>query len=321
MGYGLLNDVLFKIVFGSPSSEPVLRALLNALLGYTGEDRIAELQVQNPSFDREFVHEKGSILDIKARDRKNRLYNIEVQLTPGYPDDYLKRSIYYLARLYCEQLERGQPYRSLNRTISISLLDFLLFPETPQLHSRFSLYERDRQQRLTDVIELHYIELKKFSPNKPHHLLTPFEKWLYILKFSELYESEPLPQNLLQEEGISMAIDSMKRAYATDEIREMILAREKAHRDLASLRANALQEGHEQGRAEGRAEGREEGREEGRRSGLQAGLDLALDLRFGEGGAYLKPWTQSATLQQLEAALAALPQATTPGELEALLKS
>jgi predicted transposase YdaD len=105
----------------------------------------------------------------------------------------------------------------------------------------------------------------------------------------------------------------MKRAYATDEIREMILAREKAHRDLASLRANALQEGHEQGRAEGR--------EEGRRSGLQAGLDLALDLRFGEGGAYLKPWTQSATLQQLEAALAALPQATTPGELEALLKS
>lgn len=80
MGYGLLNDVLFKIVFGSPNSEPVLRALLNALLGYTGEDRIASLSVLNPTLDKEYLYEKGSTLDIRARDLKNQQYNIEVQL-------------------------------------------------------------------------------------------------------------------------------------------------------------------------------------------------------------------------------------------------
>ena len=44
----LLNDILFKIVFGSESSRPVLRALLNALLGFSGEGRIVDLEILNP---------------------------------------------------------------------------------------------------------------------------------------------------------------------------------------------------------------------------------------------------------------------------------
>ena len=39
-GYSLLNDIIFKIVFGSDSSVPVLRAPLNALLGLQGSARI-----------------------------------------------------------------------------------------------------------------------------------------------------------------------------------------------------------------------------------------------------------------------------------------
>ena len=45
----LLNDILFKIVFGTKNSEPVLIALLNALLGYTGEQKIASLTIANPT--------------------------------------------------------------------------------------------------------------------------------------------------------------------------------------------------------------------------------------------------------------------------------
>lgn len=310
MGYGLLNDVLFKIVFGSPNSEPVLRALLNALLGYTGKDRIASLSVLNPTLDKEYLYEKGSTLDIRARDLKNQQYNIEVQISPGYPDDYLKRSIYYLARLFCEQLEKGNPYKTLARTISISLLDFVMFPDTPDLHSQFRFIELNRGQTLSDVVELHYIELRKFSPDKPHHLRSAFERWLYVLKFSSLYENEPLPENLLEEEGIPMAIDSMKKAFATDEVREMILAREKAHRDIISLRAGALEEG--------RAEGRQEGRVEGRVEGLLEGLEAVIDVRFGEEGARLKTLAQSATLEQLSAAMAAVRSASL-AEMEALL--
>ena len=126
------------------------------------------------------------------------------------------------------------------------------------IHNTFQLREVEKGFLLSDVIELHYIELKKFTPGKPHHLLTPFEKWLYILKFSDVYapESNPLPEILVQEEGITMAIDSMRKAYAVDEVREMILAREKAERDYLS----------------GIHEAREEGLEEGREQGLDQGL-------------------------------------------------
>ena len=71
------------------------------------------------------------------------------------------------------------------------------------------------------------------KPAKPQELRTRFERWLFFLKFADLYgpEDTVLPENLAQEVGIVMALDSMRRAYAKDPIRELIEAREKAERD------------------------------------------------------------------------------------------
>lgn len=57
-----------------------------------------------------------------------------------------------------------------------------------------------------------------------------------------------------------MAIDSMRKAYARDEIRELIFAQEKAERDELSRLEYAKIQGREEGREEGRKEGREEER-------------------------------------------------------------
>lgn len=248
---GLLNDILFKIVFGVQNSEPVLLALLNALLGYSKEQKIVEITIENPTLDKEYITDKGVVLDLKAVDGRGRWYNIEVQLEPeGGREHYVKRSVCYLAKLYTDQLERGGTYGNMAKTISISLLDFVLFQDTDDLHSTFHLKEKTKGFLLTDIIELHYIELKKFSIYKPRELRTPFERWLHILKFSEIYagpNGEPLPDNLLEEEGISMAIESLKKAYARDEVREMIKAREKARRDYLSSIEYATQKGIEQG--------------------------------------------------------------------------
>ena len=58
----LLNDVLFKIVFGAERSEFVLRPLLNALLGLTGPQRILHLNVTNPTLPKSYLKDKGVIL-------------------------------------------------------------------------------------------------------------------------------------------------------------------------------------------------------------------------------------------------------------------
>jgi len=243
---GLLNDILFKIVFGADTSEPVLLALLNALLGYSGEHKIAELSIVNPTFDKEYLEDKGIILDIRAIDRRGHHYNIEVQLSLDQREAYLKRSLYYAASLLCGQLSRGDDYNRINKTICISLVDFVLFKDTEKLHSTYHLRDMDHGHvLLTDVLELHYIELPKFRPDKPHHLRSPFEKWLYVLKFSDIYVTgdQALPENLQEEEGISMAIDSLRKACADDEVREMIRVREKARKDFATALNAAREEG------------------------------------------------------------------------------
>ena len=79
--YSLLNDIIFKIVFGTDANRPLLRALLNALLDLTGSQRISELTILNPWIDKDYLADKDAILDVRARDAAGRLYNIEVQLT------------------------------------------------------------------------------------------------------------------------------------------------------------------------------------------------------------------------------------------------
>ncbi len=253
----LLNDVLFKIVFGTSSSEPVLTALLNALLGCTGEQRIVSLTIGNPTLEKEFISDKGVVLDIKAVDRSRCWFNIEVQLQPTEGrENYFKRSVYYWSKLFVEQLEPGDSYSKLEKTICISLLDFDLFRDSAELHSTYVIRNKSTNEAPLDILELHYIELKKFSIHKVHHLRTPFERWLHVLKFSELYAQPgvPLPETLQQEEGIDMAIETMRKAYARDEVRELILMRDKALRDYESGLATA----HETGREEGREANKEE---------------------------------------------------------------
>ena len=229
---GILNDILFKIVFGTTSGEPTMKALVNALLDLHGADEIVELILLNPISEKQYIEDKGPIFDLKARDSKGRQYNVEVQLRPGV-GDYLKRSIYYISRFYSEQMQRGDSYQDLLKTVSISLVDFNLLPGTEAVHSTFLLREKNSGYLLSDVLELHYVELRKFKPAKPQELRTRFERWLYFLKFADLYGPEDivLPHNLQQEEGIVMALESMRRAYAKDPIRELIEAREKAERD------------------------------------------------------------------------------------------
>lgn len=118
---------------------------------------------------------------------------------------------------------------------------------------------------LSDVLELHYLELKKFKLAKPQELRTRFERWLYFLKFADIYgpEDTVLPDNLAQEEGIAMALESMRRAYAKDPVRELSEAREKAERDELNRLYTA------------KLEGKLEGKLEAAQAMLSLGIDLA----------------------------------------------
>lgn len=253
----LLNDVLFKVVFGSQRHSEALRGLLNAILGLQGVHRIAEITLLNPLREKEYLHDKGTILDVKARDGQGCVYNIEVQLQEQTA--YRERSLYYAANLIGAQIEAGEDYRELKPTIHISIVDFVLFEDFEDLHSIYRLYDNKHDRTLGDLLELHYVEIAKFDKQPGDELADPMERWLYFLRQATSYEEvADLPQMLQREEGMITAMKATQTALSNDEVRWAIEARQKWERDRITALNVAVEEGEARGRAEGRAEGEAE---------------------------------------------------------------
>ena len=248
--FGFLDDLLFKIAFGSEHSGKLLLCLLNALLLLEGDDRLAAVTILNPFNPKAHPDDKLTILDVKAQDHRGRRYNIEVQVAPQVA--FVRRALYYLGRLYCDQLGEGEHFQRLERCTGIAILDFALFPGLPELRHVFGWRNLATGRELTDAQELHFFELAKFDRRRPARLRTRLEKWLHILKYGEeCVDSEKrIAPALLSEEGIAMAIKTLRAANADRETRELLEARAKARHDEASRLFDAREEGLREGRRE-----------------------------------------------------------------------
>jgi predicted transposase/invertase (TIGR01784 family) len=240
--FSLLNDFVFKYVFGQEKNEELAICLLNALLKKSGRDKIVSLEFLNPFSFKEAAELKTSVVDVKVRDGENRCYTIEVQVCRER--FFVPRTVYYLAKLYSEQLRSGENYFELRPATGISILDFDLFKDCDEMHNIFEFRNQNNSLSLPETMILHYIELTKFSRNKPRRLCTPFEKWLQVLKFSEKYITmSELPDYLCEEEGVAMAVAQLKKLNADREMRQILEAREKEAHHLASIKKAAHDEG------------------------------------------------------------------------------
>jgi len=92
--------------------------LLEAVLKPPPDQRIVALDLLNPFNEKDTADDKMSVLDIKARDRRGRQYNVEMQIVA--PSTYPKRVLYYWAELHGQQMREGKPYGALEATISVS---------------------------------------------------------------------------------------------------------------------------------------------------------------------------------------------------------
>jgi predicted transposase/invertase (TIGR01784 family) len=122
-----LNDYLFLKVMGEKGDEEQLLGFLNAVLGRTGENRIVQVEIlENRTFTAEFIGDKTSILDVRARVENNTRIDIEVQLRNQRNMD--RRGLFYWSREYTKSLEKGQDYLALPRVVTINIVNFEMFP-------------------------------------------------------------------------------------------------------------------------------------------------------------------------------------------------
>ncbi len=126
-------DFVFKRIFGNENHPNVLISFLNAVLNPV--DPIQSVELKDTTIEKSHVEDKYSRLDVRATTNKGEHINIEIQLDNKY--NMIKRSLYYWSKLYESQLESGNDYQKLSRTICINLLDFNLLK-----HDKFhSIYK------------------------------------------------------------------------------------------------------------------------------------------------------------------------------------
>jgi predicted transposase/invertase (TIGR01784 family) len=261
-------DYAFKHLFGRDSTRPILINLLESVLLPAPAHRIQDLELLNPFNPKETFDDKLSILDIKARDQSGRQFNIEMQMLAFRY--YEKRILYYASRLHQQQLHEGDDYLKLQPTISISFLDHVLFPQVPDFHLRFRLLEDRHHFPFTGDLELHILELPKFTKSATE-LVSELDIWLYFLRHAEKMDTDALPAALERHPLVRRAMEELKMLTQTDQERERYEARRKAQLDYNTGLKVARMEGHEEGREEGRKEGRKEGRTEGEKIGEKIG--------------------------------------------------
>ena len=116
-------DFVFKNIFGSEKHPEILISFLNAIL--KSDIPIVHVEIKGTDIAKNFVEDKYSRLDIKAITSNSEVINIEIQLKNEH--NMIKRSLYYLSKMYEEQLSEGDDYKSLKRTVCINILNFISF--------------------------------------------------------------------------------------------------------------------------------------------------------------------------------------------------
>jgi predicted transposase/invertase (TIGR01784 family) len=106
-----------------------------------------------------------------------------------------KRLLYYWACYHPEQLREGENYQTLRPTITICFVNQILFADLPEHHLIFRLQEVKCALVFSDDLELHLIELPKFTKSV-EQLSSALDRWCYFLRHGAELDLEQLPASL-----------------------------------------------------------------------------------------------------------------------------
>lgn len=241
---GLLDskmDFVFKNIFGNEKNSKILISFLNATL--KPKDLITSVEIKNTDLNKGYIEDKFSRLDVKATTSNEEIINIEIQLKNEY--NMIKRSLYYWSKLYSEQLNEGKDYSILKRTICINILNFK-YLKTRKFHSAYRLKEIYSNEELTDVAEIHFIEIPKLEDGSDEKdMLVP---WIEFLKDPESEKVRNLEMSI---EEIRQAKDELIKMSNDDTQRELYEMRAKTLKDKISALNEAERKGIQKGIQEG----------------------------------------------------------------------
>jgi predicted transposase/invertase (TIGR01784 family) len=166
------------------------------------------------------------------------------------------------------QVGAGEAYKRVNRVISIIITDGTLI-KYPSYHNRFTLFSEEAHEELTDLIEIHILELNKLPIKDDESQLYDWAKFFSAANEDEietLTEKNPI---------IGRACEKLKELSADKNLRIELDIRDKRllaeYQKLYDAEVNGIEEGKRIGIKEGIKEGEKTGIEKGEKLGIEKG--------------------------------------------------
>jgi len=270
------SDLTFKRVFADPKRKHLCISLINNMLPL--EVPVADIDFQSgeilPALPEVL---RNSIVDVRCTDKTGRQFIVEMQLY--WDKTFMSRVLFNAAKLYVIQLERGEKIRELEPVYALNFVNkefdksFAVDGEYYHYYSMSNVAHRNKQIEGMGIV---FVELPKFKPqNRVDRKL--HELWLRFL--TEIDENtKEIPEELLQDELISEAVDFMRTSAYTKEELDAYYTWKMNCMTAEKMVENAEARGEARGEQIGLQRGEQIGLQKGEQIGLQKGIiNIALN--------------------------------------------
>ncbi|TXJ33608.1 Rpn family recombination-promoting nuclease/putative transposase [Brachyspira aalborgi] len=244
--FNALNDCFVRYFFTDKGGEKVLLDFINAVMISADMKTFKAVEILNPFNLKRNYKDKETIVDVKCITKNGTVVIIEVQLSGN--SRFPERILYYWSANYSKLLKKGEEYEDLTPVISINLLNFNLNKNDKNVHSCYMIYDTKNARLLTDHLQIHIIELKKFK-FKDNDLKKDLNYWLgfFTTNNMEAYMSEIVKEKPIMEEA--------HKRY-NNFIRSRLMMSEYEKKEIYQYdKQITLKEERQEGRREGKLEG------------------------------------------------------------------
>ncbi|MHC6181208.1 Rpn family recombination-promoting nuclease/putative transposase [Clostridium sp. JNZ X4-2] len=116
---------------------------------------------------------------MRVKTRAGKQIDVEIQILPT---EYMaERTIFYWSKMYTSQIKPGDTYDKLKKCVTINIVDFKCTPLN-KLYSSYHLTEDETGYKLTDILEVHFLEIPKLFDEKVERSEDdPIVQWMEFL--------------------------------------------------------------------------------------------------------------------------------------------
>lgn len=217
----------------------IRNGFISAVLGIPRES--IENTILLPTHQRKgYADDKLGIMDVRAKLKDGTQIDMEIQLTSFAA--WAERSVFYLCKMYVDQIHEGEDYDVLKKCIHIGILDFILFEQSEEYASSFHIWEDNRRQKYSDKLELHVLELPKLA--RYEYPQTELLNWVKFINAEKKEEMEVLAKT---DKSLEKAYEKIVNMSADEIKRQEYEERQKALRDYNSQMRSNMESGYAKG--------------------------------------------------------------------------